>query len=103
MKPYAARCKCTLLLVSIANLVPLPVLYPRQREAPRKSCRAAHSRLLNPAFGNAGAISETEVVAQFLTLLAGGLGVAYGLDRCPCTHMHCFTYTCNKGAATCAC
>jgi chlorophyll synthase len=28
-----------------------------------------------------GAISETEVILQFLTLLAGGLGVAYGLDR----------------------
>ena len=30
----------------------------------------------------AGAISETEVVVQFLTLLAAGLGVSYGLDRC---------------------
>ena len=29
----------------------------------------------------AGAISETEVVVQFLVLLAGGLGVAYGLDK----------------------
>jgi chlorophyll synthase len=28
-----------------------------------------------------GAISEPEVVAQFVTLLLGGLGVAYGLDR----------------------
>lgn len=34
----------------------------------------------------AGAISETEVVVQFITLLLGGLGVAYTLDRCmqPC-------------------
>ena len=30
----------------------------------------------------AGAISEGEVVVQFLALLAGGLGVAYTLDRC---------------------
>ena len=29
----------------------------------------------------AGAISEPQVVAQFLTLLAGGLGVSYTLDR----------------------
>lgn len=29
----------------------------------------------------AGAISEPQVIAQFLTLLAGGLGVAYTLDR----------------------
>ncbi|KAL3154715.1 hypothetical protein ABBQ38_011264 [Trebouxia sp. C0009 RCD-2024] len=28
-----------------------------------------------------GAISEPQVIAQFLTLLAGGLGVAYTLDR----------------------
>ncbi len=30
---------------------------------------------------HAGAISEPQVVAQFLTLLAGGLGVSYTLDR----------------------
>ena len=29
----------------------------------------------------AGAISEREVVAQFLILLLGGLGVSYTLDR----------------------
>lgn len=29
-----------------------------------------------------GAISETEVVVQFLALLAGGLGVSYILDKC---------------------
>ena len=32
-------------------------------------------------FDHAGAISEPQVVAQFLTLLAGGLGVSYTLDR----------------------
>ena len=36
--------------------------------------------LISPAIC-AGAISETEVVVQFVTLLAAGLGVAYGLDR----------------------
>ena len=36
--------------------------------------------LIQPAV-HAGAISETEVVVQFVTLLAAGLGVAYGLDR----------------------
>lgn len=30
---------------------------------------------------HAGAISEPQVVAQFITLLAGGLGVSYTLDR----------------------
>ena len=39
-----------------------------------------HVLVLMPACC-AGAISETEVVVQFLTLLAAGLGVSYGLDR----------------------
>lgn len=32
-------------------------------------------------FGDAGAISETEVVVQFLALLAAGLGTAFALDK----------------------
>lgn len=42
--------------------------------------RLQHARL-NPALAVSGAISEPQVVAQFLALLAGGLGVSYTLDR----------------------
>ena len=41
--------------------------------------QSAHAFPSNCAF--AGAISEPQVVTQFLALLAGGLGVSYTLDR----------------------
>ena len=41
----------------------------RSKKRPHCACDAA------------GAISEPQVIAQFLTLLAGGLGVSYTLDR----------------------
>lgn len=34
-----------------------------------------------PCMCDTGAISEPEVIAQFMTLLVAGLGVSYTLDR----------------------
>ena len=46
--------------------------WPIMRRSKKCPCFACHA---------AGAISEPQVIAQFLTLLAGGLGVSYTLDR----------------------